>query len=83
MDYMKWTIVMLAVVFEEFKVFHIFLLLFFFSLSFSIDKRSTVAKIWGEGEGGGGAAARPSPRFQRARRKTNIYRCVFRTLSNF
>ena len=65
---------MLAVVFEEFKVFHIFLLLFFLfnSLSFSIDKRSTLAKIWG----GGRATARPSPRFLRACLNTNIYRAV-------
>ena len=52
---------MLAVVFEEFKVFHIFLLLFFLfnSLSFSIDKRSTLAKIWG----GEGLQPAPAPGF--------------------
>ena len=42
---------MLPVVFEEFEndlyVF-IFTILFFFSLSLSIGKRSTTAKIWGE-----------------------------------
>ena len=53
MDYMKWTIVMLLIAFEEFEVVHIFLLLFFFSLSFSVGKRSTLAKTLG---GGGGCS---------------------------
>ena len=48
MDYMKWAIVLLpVVVFEKIEVAYIFLLLFFFSRSFSIGKRSTLAKIWG------------------------------------
>ena len=39
---------MLAVVFEEFEMVYMFLLyLFYFSLSWSIGKRSTLAKIWG------------------------------------
>ena len=43
MHYMKWTSkrVMLPVVFEEFEMIYIFLLLFF------LFKRSTLAKIWG------------------------------------
>ena len=45
MHYMKWTSkrVMLPVVFEEFEMIYIFLLLFF------LFKRSTLAKIWGAG----------------------------------
>ena len=38
---------MLPVVFEEFEMVYMFLLSFF-SLSLSIGKRSTKAKIWGE-----------------------------------
>ena len=38
---------MLPVVFEEFEMVYMFLLSFF-SLSLSIGKRSTIAKIWGE-----------------------------------
>ena len=40
MDYMKGTIEKLPVVAEKFEVVYIFLLLFFFSLSFSIGKSS-------------------------------------------
>ena len=49
MHYMQWTRVMLPVVFEEFENdLYVFTILFFFSLSLSIGKRSTTAKIWGE-----------------------------------
>ena len=41
---------MLPVVFEKFKVVHIFFATFFFSLSLSIGKMAILAKIW---EGGG------------------------------
>ena len=46
MHYMKWTRVMLPVVFEEFEVVHTFFAAFFFSLSLSFGKRSTLVKIW-------------------------------------
>ena len=58
---MKSTSVMLPVVFEEFEVAYIFLLLLFFLLSLSIYIRPTLAKIWGGGWGGG-AAVPPVPR---------------------
>ena len=52
MDYMKWTIVMLPVVFEEFKVVYIFLLLFFlFTIIFDFSKNL----------GRGGTLQSPSP----------------------
>ena len=38
---------MLLVVFEEFQMVYIFLLLFSFSLPLSTGKRSTSAKLWG------------------------------------
>ena len=61
LHYMKWTRVILPAVFKEFEVVCIFLAIFFFSLQFSIGKRSTLAKIWGEGY------SPPSPsRFLRA-----------------
>ena len=44
---MKWSRVMLPVVFEEFEVVSIFLAIFFFSLYLSIGNRSTLAKILG------------------------------------
>ena len=43
--YMKQITVMLPVVFEEFELVCTFLLFFFFTLSLSIGKRSTLAKI--------------------------------------
>ena len=49
MHYMKWTRVTLPVVFEEFEVVYLFIYFsdnFFFSLSLSIGKRSTLPKIW-------------------------------------
>ena len=50
MHYMKWTRVMLPVIFDEFEVAYIyisFLLLVSFSLLLSIGKTSTFVKIWG------------------------------------
>ena len=50
MHYMKWTRVMLPVIFDEFEVAYIyisFLLLVSFSLLLSIGKTSTLVKIWG------------------------------------
>ena len=47
MDYMKGTIEKLPVVAEKFEVVYIFLLLFFFSLSFSIGKSSIWGTKWG------------------------------------
>ena len=47
MHYMQWTRVMLSVVFEEFELVCIFFAIFFFSLSLSIAKWLTLAKIWG------------------------------------
>ena len=49
MHYMKWTRVMLLVVFEEFKVVYIFFATFFFSLSLSIVKG--LAKIFSKNLG--------------------------------
>ena len=46
MIYMKWTIVMLPVVFKESELVYIFFTTFF-SLSLSIGKRSILAKTWG------------------------------------
>ena len=60
MHYMKWTKTMLPEVSEEFELVCI-LLLFFFPLSLSISKRSTLAKIWG-----GGTVAPQPPRFLQA-----------------
>ena len=45
MHYMKWTRVILPIVFEEFEVVYIFFC-YFFSQSLSVGKRSTLAKIW-------------------------------------
>ena len=72
MHYMKWRRVMLPVVFEEFElvcisfvavllfcffvVFFFFFFCYFFSLSISVGKKSTLANIWGIG----------CPRFLRA-----------------
>ena len=47
MYYVKWARLMSPVVFKEFKLVCTFLLFFFYSLSFSISKRSTLAKFWG------------------------------------
>ena len=47
-NYITWTRVKLPVVFEEFDMVYIFWLLFFFPLVLSVDKRSTLAKIWGD-----------------------------------
>ena len=52
MHYMKSTRVMLPVIFGKFEMIYIFSATFF-SLSFSIGKRSTLATIWG--------AAAPQP----------------------
>ena len=60
MHYMKWTRVMLPVVFEEFQMVFVFLIFFFFSRSLSIGKRSTLSKIWE-----GAVASSASPRFLR------------------
>ena len=54
MHFMKWARLMLPVVFKEFGLVCIFLLFFFYSLSLSISRRSTLAKILG------GAAAPPA-----------------------
>ena len=47
-NYITWTRVKLPVVFEEFDMVYIFWLLFSFPLLLSVDKRSTLAKIWGD-----------------------------------
>ena len=48
MVYMKWTIVMLPISFKNLKWFNFFFATFFFFLSFSVGKRSILAKIlWG------------------------------------
>ena len=44
---MKWTKVIIPVVFKKFQVVYIFFAIFFFSLSLPIGKKSTLAKIWG------------------------------------
>ena len=47
MGYMKWAIAMLPIVFEKLELVYIFFATFFFSLLFSIGKRSILAKICG------------------------------------
>ena len=63
---------MLKVVFEKLEVVYTFLLLFF-SLLFSIGKRSILAKIWGEGrmadEEGGYSPPSPSPTLHPPKKK--------------
>ena len=49
MVYMKWTIVMLPASFKDLNWFNFFLATFFFFLSFSVGKRSILAKIWWKG----------------------------------
>ena len=63
MHYMKWAVVMLPIVFEEFEVVYIFFATFFLLLSLSVYKRSTLAKILG---GEGGLQLPQFPRFLRA-----------------
>ena len=46
MHYMNWARVMLPAVVEESEMVYIFFASSFFSLSLSIGKRSTLAKIW-------------------------------------
>ena len=59
MHYVKWTRVVLPVVFREFEVVYIFFTTFF-SLSLSIAKGQLHQKSRDDGGGGGSAAPRPS-----------------------
>ena len=56
MHYMKWAIVMLPAVFEEFEIVYIFFAIFFFLVSLSIRKRLKICKkyySWTLGSGDG------------------------------